>query len=131
MDQARSSISQLLGDVRSRAAALAGAQFDLLSLEMQQKLSGWKQAGAWIGIAVLMLVAAFGLGVTALLLAVVRMGISADIAAAGLAVLLAICGLLMLRHGAAMAGTIQFSPSRTFAQMRASFGLAPGNDDHG
>ena len=118
MDENQRTISQLFGDVGTRAAGLAEAQFALFRLEMRETFSGLRKAGVWLAVGGLMLVAAFALALVALMLFAVHQGISPDAAAAGLALALAIVGLLVARHGASLLRGVPLTPVRTLAQMR-------------
>lgn len=126
MEENQRTISQLFSDVGTRAAGLADAQFALFRLEMREKFSSLGHAGLWLAVGGLMLVAAVALALVALVLFAVHQGVSPDAAAAGLALFLAIAGLLVAWHGASLLRGFQITPVRTLAQMRP--GLAERSD---
>lgn len=123
MDDLRAPFSGLIGNVGAKTAALLRAEMDLLSSEMQLKLSACIVSGIWLAVGALFLVAAFVLALTAMVGLLIAFGIKIHVAAAILAVTMAALGALVLLRGLAKIRSANLKPERSLAQLRNDAGI--------
>ena len=123
MDQSQAHISELLGVVASRFAALARAEMLVFGTEMRLKLAQGVTAGIWLAAAAFCLFAGLALALAALLLWLISLGMAPATAAAALALVIIGLGALALLKGLALLRAVSFLPERTLANMQLDAAL--------
>jgi Putative Actinobacterial Holin-X, holin superfamily III len=113
----QAALSDLIGDVGAKAAALMRAEMRVLTAEMAQKFSMGTASLAWLAAGAFLLMSAFAFALIAVLLLMISFGIEPHVSAAILAVILTCVGLAMVLAGRAHWRQANFLPDRTLARL--------------
>ena len=118
MNSPPASPKRLISDIAQKSMALLEVELTIFDAELTEKRTKTLHTLAWLVLAAVIGLGAFGLLLTALLLSIIKWGLSPWLAALTLAMAMALLAYLAIRHALTLLHGLNFSLPQTMAELR-------------